>query len=172
MYLAVSGTCYWCMEAIFRAVRGVSSVEQGFVKTRGSHFVEAALMELDEKILPLNALVRIHLSSHAATANHSARGKYPSAVYPMDSAQLIRCKQAIASAALENGEAVVTQALPFLAFYPNPAKQQDYFWRQPEKPFCQRTILPKLKALALGFPRAITPQAAQFLRDEVYKQQA
>lgn len=172
MYLAVSGTCYWCMEATFRSVRGVYNVEQGFVKSTQGNYAEAALMRVDENEITLEEVICIHLASHASTANHSARGKYPSAVYPMDSSQLGRCQDAIAATALTTGEAVVTQALPFAAFYPNPNSQQDYFWRQPEKPFCQRTILPKLNKLAVTFPRQIKPEAAQFLCEEILKKQA
>ncbi|WP_407332528.1 peptide-methionine (S)-S-oxide reductase [Enterovibrio sp. 27052020O] len=172
MYLAVSGTCYWCMEAVFSSLRGVSDVEQGFVKSKDGRYVEAAVFRIDESITRLEDIVSVHLATHSSTANHSARKKYPSAIYPMESNRLGQCDFAIGLAAKAYSEAVITQAKPFVAFYPNPNTQQHYFWRQPDKPFCQNTILPKLKALAVRFPTLIKPKAVQYLSASINAKQA
>ncbi|MEZ8141830.1 peptide methionine sulfoxide reductase [Enterovibrio norvegicus FF-33] len=168
MYLAVSGTCYWCMEAVFSSLRGVSNVEQGFVASKQGKYVEAAFFAFDEKTVSLEDIARVHLSTHSCTSNHSAREKYPSAMYAIDKQQHAAVANAIAIAASDFDAPVMTSAKPFVAFYPNPSAVQNYFWRQPDKPFCDSKILPKLKTLAITFPRLVKPSAVQYLRETVY----
>ncbi len=167
MYLAVSGTCYWCMEAVFNALNGVSNVEQGFVKSQDGKYVEAAFFAFDEKTISLEDIARVHLSTHSCTSNHSAREKYPSAMYPLVNHQHGAVTNAIALAARDYDAPVITTAKPFVAFYPNPSAMQNYFWRQPDKPFCGAKILPKLKTLAITFPRLIKPSAVHHLREAI-----
>ncbi|MFS1873544.1 peptide methionine sulfoxide reductase [Enterovibrio norvegicus] len=171
MYIAVSGTCYWCMEAVFNALNGVSNVEQGFVKSHDGKYVEAAFFAFDEKTISLEDIARVHLSTHSCTSNHSARERYPSAMYPLSSDQHAAVMSAIALAARDYDAPVITTAKPFVAFYPNPSAVQNYFWRQPTKPFCGSKILPKLKALAVTFPRLIKPSAVRYLRETILEAQ-
>ncbi|KXF79909.1 peptide-methionine (S)-S-oxide reductase [Enterovibrio coralii] len=164
MYIAVSGTCYWCMEAVFRSLNGVSRVEQGFVKSSSGQHCEAVFCFVDVSSLSLKDFVGVHLATHASTSNHSGRAKYPSAIYPVSpndealvTAALRKCEKAF-------DEPVITEIRPFVAFYPTKNTQQDYFWRQPEKPFCQRTIFPKLQALALSHPHLLSVTASEFIQ--------
>ncbi|MDD1781396.1 peptide-methionine (S)-S-oxide reductase [Enterovibrio sp. ZSDZ35] len=164
MYIAVSGTCYWCMEAVFRALKGVSRVEQGFVKSRGNKDSEAVFCFVDVCSISLKDVVSVHLATHACTANHSSRKKYPSAIYPVSANDTKLVTAALEDSAKAFDLPVVTEVRPFVAFYPTKRAQQNYFWRQTEKPFCQGTILPKLQALALSHPHLLTASAMTFLQ--------
>ncbi|WP_028022930.1 peptide-methionine (S)-S-oxide reductase [Enterovibrio calviensis] len=166
MYLAVSGTCYWCMEAIFCALRGVSEVEQGFLVTEDRRHVEAVLFRIDESEISLEDTIRVHLDSHACTSNHSFRDTYPSFVFPINSAHLQRCKTALDHVAEEYIKPVVTKVAPMVAFYPTPARQQNYYWRNPSKPFCQRVIAPKMQVLKELYPTLLSQSAFAFLSDK------
>ena len=108
-------------------------------------------------------MICAHLATHACTANHSARDKYPSAIYPLDNSKIGQCQFAISLAAKAYSVPVITQTKRFIAFYPTPYAQQNYFWRQTDKPFSQNTILPKLKTLAIRFPTQIKPRVVQYL---------
>ncbi|PKF49494.1 peptide-methionine (S)-S-oxide reductase [Enterovibrio nigricans] len=164
MYIAVSGTCYWCMEAVLRSLKGISRVEQGFVKTNVGPDCEAVLCFVDLSSITLKDVVSAHLATHACTANHSSRQKYPSAIYPVSANDTKLVTAALEAGAKAFDLPVVTEVRPFAAFYPTKRAQQNYFWRQTEKPFCQGTILPKLQALALSHPHLLTTNAMAFLQ--------
>ncbi|WP_325893497.1 peptide-methionine (S)-S-oxide reductase [Grimontia sp. NTOU-MAR1] len=166
MYLAVSGTCYWCMEAIFNALKGVSDVEQGFLVTEDSKHVEAVLFRFDEEVISLDEVIRVHLDSHACTSNHSFRESYPSAIYPTNAAHMEKCSKALASAASDYVNPLVTKVVPMVAFYPTPARQQNYFWRNPSKPFCRRVIAPKMEVLKELYPQLLSRDAFTYLSGE------
>ncbi|WP_281545754.1 peptide-methionine (S)-S-oxide reductase [Grimontia sp. SpTr1] len=166
MYLAVSGTCYWCMEAIFNALKGVSNVEQGFLVTEDRKHVEAVLFRINEEEISLEDVIRVHLDSHACTSNHSFRESYPSAIYPTNTGHTAQCTEALENAASDYAKPVVTKVSPMVAFYPTPARQQNYFWRNPAKPFCRRVIAPKMEVLKELYPQLLSQNAFDYLSGE------
>ena len=148
------GGCHWCTEGIFSSVRGVCNVQQGWIAAPAPNDVlsEAILLEFDPAVIDLETLVHIHLHSHSASSSHSMRGKYRSAVYVFDDAQAIEAKAALASAQPDFERPIITQVLPFERFKLNSEDFLNYYQRNPEKPFCQTYISPKLRKLAGLYP--------------------
>ena len=147
--IGLGGGCHWCTEAVFQALAGVRSVAQGFIASvpPDDGFSEAVDVTFDPEALALEALLEVHLRTHASTSNHKMRGKYRSAVYVHDAAQaravgraLIRLQQAFDAP-------LVTRVLPFEAFKASDERFQNYAARNGDGPFCERYIDPKLDIL-------------------------
>ena len=144
------GSCHWCIEAIFDSLKGVSKVEQGWISSTYPDSTtpsEAVIVHFDEKTISLDILTEIHLFTHNATSNHTFRDKYRSAIYTFDELQknevigILKEKQKLFEKPL------VTKVYPFGTFRLNDEKYLNYYKSNPEKPFCQVRIEPKLKVL-------------------------
>lgn len=154
--IALGGSCYWCMEAVFQSLTGVAHVEQGFVAATPAEpgderFSEAVIVHFDPARLPLAVVLEIHLHTHRSTANHSRRDNYRSAVYTFDDIQAAEVAALLERLGGEFDAPLVTRVLPFAAFKPSKVEYHNYFYTRPERPFCERYIAPKLKVLLERF---------------------
>ncbi|MDT0690152.1 peptide-methionine (S)-S-oxide reductase [Salegentibacter sp. F188] len=151
--IALGGGCHWCTEAVFQSLKGVEKVEQGYVASTESHsaFSEAVIVHYDSKKIPLERLIEIHLHTHNSTSNHSMRSKYRSAVYFYNSDQKVEAEKALMTLQASFSEKIVTKVYPFGAFEPSREQIQNYYLKNPEKPFCKAYIEPKLKLLLQEF---------------------
>ncbi|SFR48356.1 peptide-methionine (S)-S-oxide reductase [Litoreibacter janthinus] len=147
--IGFGGGCHWCTEAVFQSLRGVSKVEQGFIKSIAPHdgFSEAVVVKFDPDVIPLKVLIDVHLRTHASTSQHKMRGKYRSAVYTYSSDQADCVQRHIKEAQSDFDEPIVTMTLPFDGFKPSLERFQRYYETNPRKPFCTAYIDPKLSKI-------------------------
>lgn len=157
--IGFGGGCHWCTEAVFTALRGVSEVDQGFIKSNppADSFSEAIRLRFDSELIPETALIEVHLRTHASTSKHSFREKYRSAVYVYDDAQ--RCRVAQALQVLQNkfSAPLVTQVLPFVEFRFSDERYHQYYEKQTSAQFCRRYIDPKLDMLKAEYKELLSP---------------
>ncbi len=153
--IGFGGSCHWCTEAIFASINGVEKADQGWISSAGENdsFSEAVIVHFDTTIIPLKTLIEIHLHTHSCTAEHSMRKKYRSAVYYFTRLQGIEVTRSIEQLHADFEDKIITQALPFVNFKLNQASFLDYYYSNPEKPFCENIINPKLKLLLAKFPK-------------------
>lgn len=151
--IGLGGSCHWCTEAIFQSLKGVNHVSQGWIQGVGSAalFSEAVVVEYDPAQISLQTLVQIHLHTHSCTSEHTMRSKYRSAVYTFSADQQSAARKAIESAQADFKENIITQIIPFKTFKLNDEKYLDYYFKNPDKPFCKTFIDPKLKILLKEF---------------------
>ncbi|WP_273447990.1 peptide-methionine (S)-S-oxide reductase [Neolewinella agarilytica] len=147
--IALGGGCHWCTEGVFVSLRGVARVEQGWVSSLPPNeaFSEAVIVHYDPEIISVEDLMAVHLETHAATKNHGLRHRYRSAVYYFAAGEAAAFEHILNGLAREYPEPILTQVLPFVGFKASLPEHQDYYRKDPEKPFCKRFIAPKLKAL-------------------------
>lgn len=147
--IGLGGGCHWCTEAVFQALAGVSSVSQGFIAAEppDDQFSEAIDLRFEPDVLPLEALLEVHLRTHSSQSDHKMRGKYRSAVYVFNEAQGLAVSGALAE--LQHGfdDAFVTRVLRFGAFKPSDEQFQNYAMKHKDGPFCMRYVDPKLEML-------------------------
>ena len=155
--IALGGGCHWCTEAVFQFLKGVEKVEQGFVTSSGEHnnFSEAIIVHFDGAVISLRDLIEIHLLTHRSTSDHSMRDKYRSAVYSFTAGQYSKAKRIIEALQPDFQNGLITKVYPFASFKPSEKQFRDYYLKNPEKPFCERYIHPKLKALSKKFPEKV-----------------
>lgn len=147
--LGFGGGCHWCTEAVFQPLVGVAEVRQGFIASDppDEGWSEAVEVSFDPARVSLADLIGVHLATHASAANHRMRGKYRSAVYAPDTVLQARCAGLITQVEAETGCVVVTRALMHRGFRPSDERFHNYYRSDPERPFCQAHIAPKLSGL-------------------------
>ena len=151
--IGLGGSCHWCTEAIFQSLIGINEVRQGWISSLNDNaiFSEAITIDFDENIISLAVLIEIHLHTHSCTSNHSMREKYRSAIYYHNEIQRKEIIEILNSLQKDFDETIITQVLSFETFKLNIEEQLNYYYTNPEKPFCKNIVNPKLKKLLNQF---------------------
>ena len=146
--IGFGGSCHWCTEAVFQSLKGVEKVEQGWISAEETGaFHEAVIVHFNEQVIPLEILIEVHLRTHNSASEHSMRNRYRSAVYTFSNEQRIGADQILADLQANFSEPLVTKTYGFKEFRTSEAKFQNYYLKNPDKPFCKSYIDPKLKLL-------------------------
>lgn len=151
--IGFGGGCHWCTEAVFSALRGVVSMEQGFIRADApdDSFSEAVVLTFRPEKISLGSLIEVHLRTHASTSNHSMRQKYRSAVYVMDEAQAEAAQRVLTDVGPGFDAPLVTRILNFRTFRVSDERFQRYAEKNAGGPFCTTYIDPKLALLRKEF---------------------
>jgi peptide methionine sulfoxide reductase msrA/msrB len=155
------GGCFWCTEAIFQQLVGVSKVESGYsggerpnptyqeVCSGRTGHAEVVQITFDPAVISYADLLHIHLSTHNPTTpdqQGADKGtQYRSIVLTHDSEQETAARQVIEVMAPAFDDAIVTEVKPFEAFYKAEDYHRDYYASNPRKPYCAAVISPKLQ---------------------------
>jgi peptide-methionine (S)-S-oxide reductase len=147
--IGFGGGCHWCTESVFKALRGVTQVSQGYIQSLPPHhsFSEAVVVNYDDREIALDLLIEIHLRTHASTSNHKMRGKYRSAIYTFSQTQAWEADNILAKLQVEFEKKLVTQILPHRAFKASDERFVNYGEKNADGPFCKAYIDPKLSLL-------------------------
>ncbi|MBU2948765.1 peptide-methionine (S)-S-oxide reductase [Zobellia uliginosa] len=164
--IALGGGCHWCTEAVFQSINGVDKVEQGFVSSTGkqNEFSEAIIVHYQPITISLKTLIEIHLRTHKSTSEHSMRKKYRSAIYTFSDEQRKKAKAILKKLQPSFNEILITKVLPFNAFRPSLTQFHNYYYNNPEKPFCQSYIDSKIKLLLTQFREHTKPGLALHIK--------
>ncbi len=141
--LTVAGGCFWCVEADFEKVKGVSEAISGFtggtvanptykqVVAGGTGHYEAVQIKYDPDVVSADTLLNLFFRSVDpldAGGQFCDRGEgYRTAIFPADPAQQQAAEQAKANAEATLGKPVVTPILSEQPFYPADSYHQDYY---------------------------------------------
>ena len=152
-YLA--GGCFWCVEAIFQRVNGVKELTNGYCNglTQNpsyeeicggqSNHAEVLKVDYDEQQISYSELLEVFVATHDPTSlNQQGADKgtqYRSAVFYTDDSQ----KQ-IATSIIGEIKGAVTEITELDIFYPAESYHQNYYNNNPNQPYCQMVILPKI----------------------------
>jgi peptide-methionine (S)-S-oxide reductase len=138
---------------VFQPLVGVREVRQGFIRSDAPDdtWSEAVEVTFDPADICLMDLLAVHLTTHASQSDHKMRGKYRSAVYVSDEAQQAECQDLIEQLGAEADTPFITRALMRRGFKPSDSRFHDYYRSNPEKPFCQNYIEPKLAKLRANY---------------------
>ena len=128
----------------FQSLVGVTEVLQGWIY--GS---EAVIVAFDEAEISLHTLIEIHLATHSCTSEHAMREKYRSAVYTNE--QTEQAQEILRDLQKDYSEPMITKVLPLGEFRLNESQYLNYYHRDPQKPFCENVVRPKLQLLLERF---------------------
>ncbi|TPN84545.1 peptide-methionine (S)-S-oxide reductase [Aquimarina algicola] len=147
--IGFGGGCHWCTEAVFQSLKGITHVEQGYIKStnENSTFSEAVIVTFTPYIISLKDLITIHLHTHHSTSNHSFRKKYRSAIYYFDTMNESNIKVYLEELQQDFDDKIITRILPYNGFSASRKELINYHEQNPEKPFCKKYITPKLEFL-------------------------
>lgn len=154
--IGFGGSCHWCTEAVFQSINGVIKVEQGWISAdEAADFHEAVIVHYNSEIISLEKLIEVHLYTHNSTSNHVMRNKYRSAVYTFNKGQQIETTNILKCFEEDFSDKLVTKVYGFKEFKMSAEHYQNYYLKNPNKPFCKTYIHPKLQTLLRGFPKNI-----------------
>jgi peptide-methionine (S)-S-oxide reductase len=169
----LAGGCFWCLEAVYEAVRGVVEVVPGYtgghvlnptyqqVCTGTTGHAEAVQITFDPSVIAYRELLEIFFVVHDPTTPDRQGAdigpQYRSAIFYHSPAQRAEAERLIRE--LEAARAfpapIVTELAPFTVFYPAEAYHRHYFRRHPEQPYCQVVIAPKVAKLRQRFAHRV-----------------
>lgn len=165
--IGLGGSCHWCTEAIFQSLIGVEEVLQGWIAATNENasFSEAVIVSFNPDVITLHTLIEIHLHTHSCTSNHSMREKYRSAIYYFSPKQKNEADEALSKLQSDFKDKIITQILPYTNFKLNKEEQLNYYLKNPEKPFCENMINPKLKFIMKTFSKAVEHEKLYHLKE-------
>jgi peptide-methionine (S)-S-oxide reductase len=158
----LAGGCFWCLEAVYVDLRGVSKVVSGYT---GGHVTnpnyrqvcggntghaEVVQITFDPSVVSYRELLQIFFTIHdPTTLNRQGADvgtQYRSAIYYHDEEQRETAEAVIAeiTAAKLWPKPIVTQVAPLEVFYPAEDYHQNYFANNPNQPYCQVVVAPKV----------------------------
>lgn len=157
------GGCFWCTEAVFKMLRGVTSVEPGYaggalpnptyeqVSTGRTGHAEVIKIEYDPAVVPFRTLMTVWFGSHDATQldrqGNDVGPQYRSAIFPTTPEQSKEARAMIdeLNASTDKGDPIVTTVEEGATFYPAEDYHKDYYANNKNQGYCQLIIAPKLE---------------------------
>ncbi len=168
--LAVLGAgCFWCTEAVFQNLRGVSSVLPGYtggalknpsyeqVSSGSTGHVEVAKIEFDAKIISFRQLLEVFFAVHDPTTlnkqGHDIGQQYQSAIFYASQEQQQTALEVIQEVEREKiyNSQIVTKVRPLEEFFVAENYHQNYYLNNPGNPYCSAVISPKVQKLRAKF---------------------
>ena len=164
----LAGGCFWCTEAVFRDVIGVSEVESGYIGgtvpnptykqvcSGTTGHAEAIRVTYDPGAISYAEVLDVFLGTHDPTQlnrqGNDIGTQYRSAIFPLDDAQRAEAEKAIARWNAEHDDTAVTTIEDPAEWYPAEDYHQEYWEGEGQRnPYCLATIPPKLAKLRKSF---------------------
>ena len=163
-----AGGCFWCTEAVFGQLRGVTGVESGYL---GGHVpdpsykqvcsgdtghAEAIRITYDQTVISYADLLDIFFATHDPTQLNRQGGdvgtQYRSAIFPLDDSQRAEAQAGITRAQPDWPAPIVTSIEGPAIWYPAEDYHQEYWAGEGQRnPYCLAVIPPKLAKLKAKF---------------------
>ena len=158
----LAGGCFWCLEAVYDQVSGVTDVVSGYAGGQSSNptykqvcsgdtgHAEVVRVAFDPALISYEEILGIFFSIHDPTMLNRQGAdvgtQYRSAIFYNSENQKTAAEAMIRQLAEEKvwGKPVVTEVTPLDVFYPAEDYHQDYFARNPYQGYCQFVVAPKV----------------------------
>lgn len=163
-----AGGCFWCVEAVFKGLSGVESVESGYIGgtmadpdyksvcSGQTGHAEAIKIGFDPDVISYADLLDIHFATHDPTQlnrqGNDIGTQYRSAIFPLNDEQRAEAEAAIVWSQPDWPVPIVTTIEGPATWYPAENYHQDYWENDGQRnPYCLAVIPPKLQKLKKGF---------------------
>jgi peptide-methionine (S)-S-oxide reductase len=163
------GGCFWCTEAVFNMMKGVTKVVPGYtggliknptyeqVSSGATGHAEVIYIEYDPRIVEYKTLLTVFFGSHDPTTLNKQGAdvgtQYRSVIFYTTPEQKEIAEKMIheIDSSSEFGDPVVTEITPLGEFYEAENYHQDYYSNHPENMYCHVVINPKLEKVQKKF---------------------
>jgi peptide-methionine (S)-S-oxide reductase len=161
--ITLGGGCFWCTQAVFKAVPGVLDTEVGYCNgqiqepkyeavCRGdTGHNEVTQVRFDASIVSLEALLNLFFATHDPTSLNRQGAdqgtQYRSGIYTHANEQTLTAQSAVEKMQGAFNQPIVTEITPRHNYWPAEAYHQDYFSKHPDQGYCAMVIAPKVKKL-------------------------
>lgn len=158
----LAGGCFWCLETVFNRLRGVASAVSGYM---GGHtpnptyqavcngdtgHAEVVQVRFDPEVIAFRELLDVFFTIHDPTQidrqGNDAGTQYRSAIFWHTPGQKAEAEAVIAELNASNrfGAPLVTEVTEASVFHPAEDYHQRYFEQNPQQPYCQFVVAPKV----------------------------
>lgn len=174
-FATLGGGCFWCLEAVYERLQGVSEALSGYSGGRlaapdyrsvcegSTGHAEVVRVAFDPALISYREILEVFFAIHDPTTldrqGNDVGSQYRSVIFYHSDAQR-RDAEAVIDELQKSNQwpaPVVTQLLPAAAFYPAEDYHRHYFDRHPEQAYCQYVVTPKLAKFRRKFAERIKP---------------
>jgi peptide-methionine (S)-S-oxide reductase len=158
----LAGGCFWCLEAVYKELRGVTEVISGYsgghvpnpnyrlVITGTTGHAEVVQLKFDPEEISFEEILKVFFSIHDPTTKDRQGSdigpQYRSAIFYHTPDQKASAEKLIEELEQERlwNDPIVTELSRFTEFYPAEEYHQEYYARNPWQPYCQIVLAPKI----------------------------
>lgn len=174
----LGGGCFWCLDAVYRGLKGVTEVVSGYagghvphptyeqVCGKGTGHAEVVRVAFDPAEISFSDILRVFFTIHDPTTKDRQGAdvgpQYRSAIFFHSDDQKRTAEAVMAeieAAGVWNGK-LVTELAPAPEFYPAEPEHQDYFVRNPWSGYCRAVVAPKVQKFRKTFADRVKRPAA------------
>lgn len=168
----LAGGCFWCLDAVYRTLDGVTDVVSGYtggstpdpdyelVCTGSTGHAEAVAVTFDEERIPADVILDVFFTLHDPRQlnrqGNDVGTQYRSAMFFADEAQKAEFEAARDRASEYWGGGIVTTITPLGEFFRAEEYHQDFFAKNPGQGYCLAVALPKVNKIRKGFAEYVT----------------
>jgi peptide-methionine (S)-S-oxide reductase len=170
----LGGGCFWCLEAVFELVRGVTAVKSGYtggrrpnptyeqVCTGTTGHAEVVQVTFDSAVITYREILEIFFSIHDPTTldrqGADVGTQYRSAIFTHSAEQNGTAREVIAEVEREGiwDDPIVTEVTPVTAFFPAETYHDGYYSRNQGQPYCRVVIGPKVAKFRERYAHRLT----------------
>jgi len=173
----LAGGCFWCVEAVFDDVIGISAVESGYIGgdtvnptyqqvcSGNTGHAEAIRIHFDPEVIGYDDLLdiffHVHDPSQLNRQGNDIGTQYRSAIFPHSPEQEAAARAAIVRAQADWSDPIVTTIEPLATWYPAEDYHQEYFVREGSKnPYCMAVVAPKLRKFRKSYADRLKSEEA------------
>ena len=171
----LAGGCFWCLEAVFDQVKGVASVESGYIGGMTEHpsyeavcggrtgHAEAVRITFDPSIVSYRELLEVFFVIHDPTTlnrqGNDIGTQYRSAIFyhTPEQQQIAEAVKSSVTADKLYPNPIVTEVVPASTWYEAERYHQEYFVRNPLQGYCQFVVGPKVAKFRKQFVAKLKP---------------
>jgi peptide-methionine (S)-S-oxide reductase len=167
--ITLAGGCFWCLEAVYDGVQGVSDVQSGYSNGHVDHpsyeqvcsgksgHAEVVKVSFDPAVISLREILEIFFVIHDPTTlnrqGNDSGPQYRSGIYYSDPAHKAVAEAMIAEMSRDKlfARPIVTEVLPLANYWPAEDYHQDYFLNHPGEGYCAYVVGPKVEKFRKTF---------------------
>jgi len=171
--IVLGGGCFWCTEAVFKEVRGITDVESGYsngqperpsyeeVCTGHTGHAEVVKLTFDPAQISLRQILEIFFVVHDPTQlnrqGNDVGTQYRSGIYTTSPEQQQAAEDMIRQMNQDKlfGKPVVTEVTPLAHYWPAEEYHQDFFERNPNQGYCMAVAAPKVAKFRKTFTELV-----------------
>jgi peptide-methionine (S)-S-oxide reductase len=165
--ITLGGGCFWCLEAVYELVDGVTAVESGYcngqlqnpsyeqVCSGSTGHAEVVRVSFDADRIPLREVLEIFFTIHDPTTlnrqGNDAGTQYRSGIYVQGAEQEAVAREVLAEANAAHKGRVVTELVPLANYTRAEDYHQHYYANHPEQGYCAFVVAPKVEKFRRTF---------------------
>lgn len=175
--ITLAGGCFWCTEAVFDRVCGVTDVQSGYangtlaaptyeqVCAGDTGHAEVVRVTFDPAQVSVRDILEIFFATHDPTTlnrqGNDVGTQYRSGIYYSDPAHRQVAEDLLRQLRQEQAfdAPIVTELQPLMSFWPAEAYHQDFFERNPKQGYCSFIVAPKVAKFRKTFASHLKPGA-------------